>query len=64
MCKYCWKYNGDGIEETGGCDYYSCQLMNEKHLKEYGQYDSLENMVEVSDCTEYLCEKCLIRLEE
>lgn len=57
-CKYCVEYNGDGIEETGELDYYSCELMNNKDLKKYGNYDSLENRVFEEDCTNFLGKEC------
>lgn len=58
LCEYCAKYNGDGIEETGGLDYYSCELMNKKDLKKYGSYSPLENQVDEEECSYPLGEKC------
>lgn len=58
ICEYCVEYNGDNVEETGGFDYYSCELMNNRDLEKYGQYDSLANQVFREDCSCYLGEKC------
>ena len=58
MCKYCAKYNGDGIEETDGFDYYSCELKNNQDLEKYGQYSSLDNQVFPDECLYFLCKKC------
>ena len=35
-CEYCVEYNGDCVEESGGFDYYSCELKNKEDLEKYG----------------------------
>lgn len=63
-CEYCVEYNGDGVEETDGFDYYSCELKNKQDLEKYGQYSSIENEIDENKCTYYLCEDCLFRKEK
>ena len=62
-CKYCVEYNGDCVEESGGFDYYSCELKNKEDLEKYGAYWSFNNRVDEDECTHYLCESCLFRKE-
>lgn len=62
-CKYCQQYNGDGIDDIDGFDYYSCELKNKIDLAEYGVYDSLENSIDENKCIHYLCDNCLFRKE-
>lgn len=40
-CPFLEEYNGDGIEDTDGFDYYSCRILNDEDLKKYGRYDPL-----------------------
>lgn len=62
-CKYLEKYNGDDVEDTNYCDYYTCGKMNELDLKKYHFYNSLENIVDEDKCEEYLCKNCLFKKE-
>jgi hypothetical protein len=64
ICEHCAKFNGDGIEDTDGFDYYSCMFKNNLDLGKYGQYSSLDNRVDPDECTHFMCEKCLLRDEE
>ena len=64
ICEHCEKFNGDGIEDTDGFDYYSCMFKNTLDLGKYGQYSSLDNQVDPDECTHFMCEKCLLRDEE
>lgn len=63
-CEHCKEFCGDGIEETEGHDYYSCELKNDRDMNEYGTYSSLANSVDEDECTHYLCEKCLFKEEK
>ena len=62
-CEYCKKCNGDHIEDTNYCDYYTCGKTNEQDLETYHSYSSLENIIDETECKEYLGENCLFRKE-
>lgn len=58
-CPYAEEFNGDGIEETDGFDYYSCSIKNNEELKKYGKYCSIDN-----ECIEDDYENCLYFLKK
>lgn len=60
-CAYCVEYNGDGVEDTGGFDYYSCEYLNNQALEKYGYYFSAANIVEPEDCKYFKCESCIVK---
>ena len=41
-CPYILKFNGDGVEETGGFDYESCEIQIMDSLRKYDVYSSIE----------------------
>ena len=62
-CEYCKKCNGDHIEDTNYCDYYTCGKTNEQDLEKYHSYSSLENIVDETECKEKKKKNCLFRKE-
>lgn len=51
-CPFLDKYNGDGIEDTYGHDYYSCRILINEDLKKYDCYCSVDRICDVLDYEE------------
>lgn len=51
-CPFLDKYNGDGIEDTCGHDYYSCRILINEDLKKYDCYCSADRICDVLDYEE------------
>lgn len=51
-CPFLDKYNGDGIEDTCGHDYYSCRILINEDLKKYDCYCSVDRICDVLDYEE------------
>ena len=46
-CPFLDKYNGDGVEETDGHDYYSCRILINEDMKKYDHYCSFDRICDV-----------------
>ena len=51
-CPFLDKYNGDGVEDTGGHDYYSCRILINEDMEKYDHYCSFDRICDVLDYEE------------